>query len=885
MKITSTSEFVLETTVLKDAFASIGKGTATQLLKKGLLLRFKKEIPQAIEVTEKALAQFTKQKNVLGQAFCAIELAWLYGVQHELSTSQDYFEKSELLIKAEQSPAMVEAQTRLLHYKGLLLYQQGDYGQAMKYFKQALLDCEADGLESAKIYDSLGVHYERTGDFHRAVRYLRHSLYIKRQYEDVLYEEAITCQILGRLYLIYEEFELALVHLERSLEISQILKDEKRKAAIKVELIRLYLRCGRENEARALIYDARHECELRHFHVQLAFTHFYEAYLHYQQEDFEEARKIIERKVLPTFQRNKYKKGLATAKRLMAWILMAVSPEESHTALEYMGEAILLFRKENQIEEVAKTHFELGKLYCLLSNPELALTSFLDALKLAEENGLFYLTPYIEDEIQQTNEAKWLDIVNKRTRHERVFEKQESLVHLLDEFFNNDQGSSSAITKASSSAMTTENNKSLAYLLTMLRISEAIAGVRDINDLLKRVALETEKALNAEKCSVFLYEAETNSLWARTDEDQTNNHYQALDTISGYVVKTGQSLNITDAKEDPRFKSHSHQCCHSDAHQHIEIQTMLCIPMKNRKDQMLGVIQVINKKEDVFHRSDEELLSAIAASAGVALENAELYSELKMTFESFIKTLSTTIDARDPITAGHSERVTEFALLIGDEMLLSEDEMEALKYAGLLHDIGKIGVREEVLMKQGRLTIKEYEHIQYHVVLTDQILKNIRFEKHLSGVPEIASSHHEKMDGTGYFRGTKGDEIPLGGRILAAADVLDAITSRRQYRSRMPFDRVIRILREESGKHFDGQVIDAFFRVSLRSLAKIFCMDSYILETTKHDVEKLFLKIPAELTLQAYIQMLDFGNLSVEQEATQDAFEKIYNLTAISDLD
>ena len=878
----------METSILKDAFALLGKSTATQLLKKGLLLRFKKEIPQSIDVIEKALAQFAKQKNYLGEAFCAIELSWLYGVQNDVVTSQTYFEKSEYFVKegfkkADNQSGILEAKTRLLHYRGLLMYQQGDYGQAMKFFKQALQECEADGLESAKIYDSLGVHYERTGDFHRAVRYLRHALYIKRQYEDMLHEEAITCQILGRLYLIYEEFELALAHLERSLEISKILKDEKRKAAIKVELIRLYLRCGRETEARALIYDARHECEVRHFHVQLAFTHFYEAYLHYQQADFIEARKIIERKVLPTFQRNKYKKGLATAKRLMAWILLATEPDNSHTGLELMGESILLFRQENQIEEVAKTHFELGKLYCLLSNPELALTSFLDALKLAEENGLFYLTPYIEDEIQQTNETKWLDIVNKRTRHERVFEKQESLVHLLDEFFNEQSSSSVLSGHAKTSENSIENNKSLAYLLTMLRISETISGVRDINDLIKRVTAETKKALNAEQCSVFLYEAESNSLWARSDSER--HAHQALDSISGYVIKTGQSLNIVNAKEDPRFKSHTSMCCQSQEHQHIDIETMLCIPMKNRKDEMLGVIQVINKRDDVFHRSDEELLSAIAASAGIALENAELYSELKMTFESFIKTLSTTIDARDPITAGHSERVTEFALLIGEVMMLSDDELEALKYAGLLHDIGKIGVREEVLMKQGRLTVKEYEHIQYHVVLTDEILKNIRFEKHLAGVPEIASSHHEKMDGTGYFRGTKGDEIPLGGRILAAADVLDAITSRRQYRSRMPFDRVIRIMREESGKHFDNQVIDAFFKVNLRSIAKVFCMDSHIIDNAKYDIEKIVNQIPEDLSLQAYIEMVDFGNLSTQQEKAQAAFEKIYNLTAISDLD
>lgn len=859
-------------------------------LNKGMLLRFKKEIPQAIEVLEKALKQFSTQASIIGQAFCQIELAWLYGTQNDNAGSQRLFQKTEELIDHHTlENGIGEAKTRLLHYKGLLQYEPGSYGQAVKLFKEALNHCDPNALEAAKVYDSLGVHYERTGDFHRAIRHLKNSLHIKRQYPDLLHEEAITCQILGRLYLIYEEYELALSNLQRSLEVTVILKDEKRKSQLKIELIRLYLRCGREKEAKDLITEARHDCQQRHLHVQLALTYFYEAFLAYQHMQLEEAYELLEKKVRPVFERQNYRKGLAMQKRLQAWVKFALTPEEHQEAIALIGDAIALFRQENMIEEVSKSHFELGKLYNQINSQELALASFLDALKLAEENGLFHLMPYVEDEIYRANAQRWMEIVNKRASHERVFEKQNSLIETLSGYLqtkNNNTPLEEELLEQLPKLNTSDQEdkaqtKSLSFLLTLLRVGEAVAGVRNIDSLLGLIAHETEVALVADRCTVFLYDEDTQELWSRLAtgiEGAAEIRFSAHSGISGYVVKTGQSLNIVDAYSDPRFNPEV------DQQTNYKTRNMLCVPMKNRKNQIIGVFQVLNKNEGPFEKADEELLSAIASTAGVALENAQLYQELKITFESFIKTLSSTIDARDPITSGHSERVTDYALAIGEKMMLNADELEALKYAGLLHDIGKIGVREEVLMKEGRLTVKEYEHIQSHVYLTDQILKNIRFEKHLCCVPEIASSHHEKVDGTGYFRGAKGDEIPLGGRILAVADVFDAITSRRQYRSRMPFERVINILRNESGKHFDANCIEAFFDVSLRQIARIFCFDKHL------DMDPIVLdenlnQIDEQLTLRQYVNQLNSEAQSEVFMKSHEHFAYLYNLTEICDMD
>lgn len=847
-------------------------GAGSQALQKGMVLRFKKEIPQAIEVIEKAYRTFLSTENLLGQAFCLIELAWLYGNGNEKARSEKLFRDAEdLLVKSAKFEGVSEARARLHHYRGLLLYQQESYGGALKLFKEALTFCDPNGLESAKIFDSLGVHYERTGDFHRAVRYLKSSLWIKTSLKEPLHEEAVTCQILGRLYLLYEEYETAYTHLERSLEISAALKDEKRKASIKNEMIRLFLRCGKEVEARQLIEEAKQETHHRHLKIQNAMTLFYEAYLYFRHQEMHESQMILEKLALPVFEKHHYRKGLAMAKRLQAWVTLRLHPKSTNEAVALMGEAIELFRYENQIDEVAKSHYELGKLYLELGNQELALTSFLDTLKLAEENGLFYLTPYIEDEIFRTHEAQWEDIVNKRTRHERVFDKEYSLVEALSQYVEQ---------ATQPDGIEIENQGQLPHLVSLLKVGQAMAAERDLDKLLGIIKSETERALNAERCNVFLYNEESNELWSRASSglETEEIRFPAHQGLAGYVVKTGETLNIKDASQDPRFNAEV------DKQTGLTTTSLLCMPMRNRKGHNIGVFQVLNKKNAIFQKQDEELLMAIASSAGVALENAQLYRELKITFESLISALSSTIDARDPITAGHSERVMEYSLMIGEEMHLGDDELEVLKYSALLHDIGKIGVKEEVLVKQGRLTEKEYRHIQQHVFFTHEILKNIHFEKHLATVPEVAASHHEKMDGSGYFRGLKGDQIILGGRILAVADVFDAITSRRQYRTRMPFDRVMAVMKQESGTHFDSDIVDTFLECRLSDLARVLCMDSH-LKVSETEMQRTLKKIPNNVSIRDYLTLMNKKKRSPEDEKTHSAFTALYHFSEISDLD
>jgi hypothetical protein len=172
--------------------------------------------------------------------------------------------------------------------------------------------------------------------------------------------------------------------------------------------------------------------------------------------------------------------------------------------------------------------------------------------------------------------------------------------------------------------------------------------------------------------------------------------------------------------------------------------------------------------------------------------------------------LAASIDARDNLTAGHSDKVTEYALGICEELGLSSEYNEMIRVASLLHDYGKIGVPDSILKKPGRLTSEEHDIVKTHSAKTKEILEQINFEGIYQQVPEIAGSHHEKVDGTGYPNGLKGKDIPFGAKIIAVADFFEAITAKRHYREPMPLDVALQLLQDGIGKHFEKKIVAAF---------------------------------------------------------------------------
>lgn len=360
-------------------------------------------------------------------------------------------------------------------------------------------------------------------------------------------------------------------------------------------------------------------------------------------------------------------------------------------------------------------------------------------------------------------------------------------------------------------------------LVSLVKIGRSITAVTDINVLLKVIAEETKIAIQADRCTVFLLDKEKNELWSKValGMDSQEIRFPADKGLAGYVVQTGEPLNIPDAYNDPRFNPDI------DKKTGYVTKTILCMPIKNNNQEIIGAFQVLNKMGGVFTKGDEDLLVAIGGNASIALENAQLFKEQKELFESFINTLATSIDARDKITAGHSSRVKLYSMLLADELGCDEKFKELIEKSAILHDIGKIGIRDSVLQKEGKLTDEEYKHIQEHVKITHDILEKIHTSEDFKMITEFACSHHEKFDGSGYYRHLKGEEIPYGGRILAVADVFDAITSKRHYRDKMPIQNVIDILVSGKDKHFDGRLVDAFLNISTDKIVRVFLTENH----------------------------------------------------------
>ena len=277
--------------------------------------------------------------------------------------------------------------------------------------------------------------------------------------------------------------------------------------------------------------------------------------------------------------------------------------------------------------------------------------------------------------------------------------------------------------------------------------------------------------------------------------------------IAGYVAETGEVLSIKDAYNDPRFNPEI------DLATGYFTRNVLCAPLISINGKTIGVIQLLNKcNNEDFDDYDIELLKAFCAQAAVLYENACLFEENEKTLSSFLKTLAKVIDARDPVTAGHSERVAAYAKRIGTHFDLSEARLKILDYAAALHDIGKIGIRDDILLKPSSFTEKEREIIKTHAKITQDILEQMYFSPELRSIPHIASSHHERLDGSGYPQGLKKDQISFLARILGVADVYDALVSYdRPYKRAFSQQEALEILVDGRGIGFDPDIVDTFF--------------------------------------------------------------------------
>lgn len=345
--------------------------------------------------------------------------------------------------------------------------------------------------------------------------------------------------------------------------------------------------------------------------------------------------------------------------------------------------------------------------------------------------------------------------------------------------------------------------KELTALLDSIKLINSTLNLHDLLDHLMELA---KQSTGAEAASALLVEGEhlcfTSASGQKTSEIKKV-YIGKNEGIAGWVLAHGKPLVIGDVSKDERF---SHK---ADKTSGFVTKSILAVPMK-MENKVIGVVEAVNKKQGKkFDKQDAGMLVNLANSAAVAINKAQLYEDLNRLFLSTITAFAKAIEAKDPYTRGHSERVRDISVAIARELGLEKQNLKDLEITALLHDIGKIGISETVLRKPGKLDDNEFAEIKKHPGIGAEILGSIRqLETAIPGIKH----HQERFDGKGYPDGLKGDKIPLFGRIIAVADTFDAMTSDRPYRNRLSDETAIAELEKYSGIQFAPDCVKAFIK-------------------------------------------------------------------------
>jgi len=389
-------------------------------------------------------------------------------------------------------------------------------------------------------------------------------------------------------------------------------------------------------------------------------------------------------------------------------------------------------------------------------------------------------------------------------------------------------------------------------LTRLIQFGVEVSQIADLDLLLEKVLTEARKMLNADAGSIYIKDGEmlrfsyaqnetmqkklgpNKKLIYTTFSMPINNH-----SIAGFVANNGKTVNIPDAYKISSSLPFSFDSSY-DKITGYTTTSMLTIPMKNNRGEIIGVIQLINAQDDQsqivpFKDEDEPIVQHFALYAANAIERAQ------MTRTTIMRMISMA-ELRDPKETGpHVNRVAAYAVEIFEAYAkkkgLSQEDIDskrdALRLAAMLHDVGKVAISDLILKKPGRFNDEEFEIMKSHTTRGAMLFKDARSEFDEFSA-EVALNHHERWDGKGYPgfvdletgkslpgyevsngqpRGKKADEIPLFGRIVALADVYDALSCRRIYKEAWEEEKVLDLIKEEKGKHFDPEIVDVFLEI------------------------------------------------------------------------
>jgi len=386
----------------------------------------------------------------------------------------------------------------------------------------------------------------------------------------------------------------------------------------------------------------------------------------------------------------------------------------------------------------------------------------------------------------------------------------ELLCHVLELVIENEQAGDVAreeLVTLSTNLASTYEELSLLY-----RISGSMKVTQSAADFFDNLCLELLEVMNLQVAAAVLYPRERGGSPDRV-------------VMAGETPLDGREIRLlVEEHVVPRIGTNARAVVENQFHEEAGrpnpafkgIRTLIAVPLM-AAEHCKGVLLGLNKIGREFNSVDLKLISSIGSQAAVFLENHHLYEDLQDLLMGMLHALSASIDAKDPYTCGHSHRVALISRRLAELSGLDSERIERVYLAGLLHDIGKIGMPENVLHKAGRLTEMEYDEIKRHPEIGANILGGIRQMEDV--IPAILS-HHERPDGKGYPKGLAGGQVPFEALIVGLADSFDAMTSSRTYRSSMPLESVVAEIRRCSGTQFDSRLVELMLSIDLEGFLK-----------------------------------------------------------------
>lgn len=351
--------------------------------------------------------------------------------------------------------------------------------------------------------------------------------------------------------------------------------------------------------------------------------------------------------------------------------------------------------------------------------------------------------------------------------------------------------------------------KELSMLYNM---ADQIPSCLEAEQVLRLLSDQLRLLLGFDTINILLSKPDEDELTVVISEGSTFAEGSSLvpEGVMHDVWHSGRAEIINDVTTDYRFVARQYP-----------VSSLICTPLKS-KEKILGLVEITSIRPTTFTAENLRLLTTLAAQAAAQIENTALLQQLKDAFYITVYTLAETIEKRDPYTGNHTKRVMEYSLALGRTLGLSEHQLRRLELAAVLHDVGKIGIPDTVLLKKEPLNDDEFRQIKMHTIYGEEILSRI---PQLKDIMPGVKQHHERFDGRGYPDGLKGEEIDITARIIAVADTFDAMTTDRPYRKGFPFEEAFEELQRNSGTQFDPSIIAAFLETDI--------MEAYFTARTK----------------------------------------------------